>query len=221
MKRALFCFVALWSLVACRPNDYTPTDFGYNYLPLELGAYAVYDVDSIVYDEFTGDSTKYQYEIKSEVVEVYDDLSGRPTYRFEVAKRTGDTAEFQTYRSFTMLVDGVRAELNDNNRITVPLIFPPTTGERWNGNAFNGFEEQTYWYDYTHRSEEIGPLTFDSTLRVIHRLDTLNFIRKRFSESRYAKHAGLVYHERMNIKTNINGDSGLHWIQTVKDVHRP
>lgn len=210
--------LALCSFSACKKNPPVEVDFGYNYLPLEIGQWVEYDVDSIVYDEFAQTVTNYPFVLRETVVETFEDAEGRTAYRVERATRMLDSAEFVVRGSYAVLVDGVRAERLDNNTRIVPLIFPPKDGADWNGNAFNTKGEELFEYDYVDQPETIGSLALDSTLRVIHRNDTDNFVVKTYQEERYARNIGLVYREFLDLETQISGDSGLHWIQVLRDM---
>lgn len=209
--------LALALLSACKDDPPIKTDFGYNYQPLSVGQWVEYDVDSIVYDDFAQTVTTYAFFVRETVVETFEDAEGRTSYRVERSKREAETDEWKVYQSYALVLDGIRLERVDNNLRTVPLIFPPEAGEDWNGNAFNTLDEESYTYDYVDRKVNFGPMTLDSTLRVIQNNDTDNFVLKTYTEERYARDVGLVYKEFLDLEIQISGDSGLHWIQVVRD----
>ena len=205
-------------LGSCKRNDQTePVDFGYDYLPLLRGAWIEYDVDSIVYDEFNARVDTFSFIQLDECVEAYKDLEGRTTFRFDRYKRTSDTGAMQYVATYTRLIQGVRAELFENNLRTVPLVFPPKAGEDWNANAFNALGAQDYSYDYVDQIDTFGSVPFENTLRVIQLNDTDNFIIKQFAEERYTRGVGLVYKRWFDIETQFGIDSGLQWVQQIRD----
>jgi len=52
-------------LVSCNEDPaFVEPDAGYDHYPLNQGAYIIYDVDSIVYNDFTGNTEEYNYQIK-------------------------------------------------------------------------------------------------------------------------------------------------------------
>jgi len=206
------------ALSSCKRNDQVdPVDFGYDYLPLLRGSWIEYDVDSIVYDEFNARVDTFSFIQRDECVEAYKDLEGRTTFRFERFKRTSDTGAMKYVATYTRLIQGVRAELFENNVRTVPLVFPPKEGEDWDANAFNALGAQDYSYDYVDKTDTFNFVPFDNTLRVIQLNDTDNFIIKQFAEERYTRGVGLVYKRWFDIETQFGIDSGLQWVQQIRD----
>ena len=216
--RAILLLLTVFATSSCKRDDQVdPVDFGYDYMPLLRGSWIEYDVDSIVYDEFNARVDTFSFIQRDECVEAYKDLEGRTTFRFERFKRYSDTASMQFVTTYTRLVQGVRAELFENNVRTVPLVFPPKDGEDWDVNAFNALGSQEYSYDYVGRTDTLGGTLFDNTLRVIQQNDTDNFIIKQFAEERYTRNVGLVYKRWFDIETQFGIDSGLQWVQTIRN----
>jgi hypothetical protein len=199
--------------VGCKDNPTETTDFHFDYLPLILGSSITYSVDSIVYNDFDQSVVKYQFTLKETVAEVFNDASGRITYRIEQSKRESDTLNYRVSGSYAVLIDGLKAERTQNNLRTIPLIFPPAKGETWDGNATNTRSTEDYRFTTTHQPYSIGASSFDSTLHIVQIEDTTNFINKRFAEERYAKGVGLIELQTRHIETKLNGDSGLVWVQ--------
>lgn len=218
--KTISCFLLVFALclaaISCKDDREKPDiDFGYNYMPLAEGAWIEYTVDSIVSDEFLQTTTTYSFTLRETVAEKYEDAEGRTIFRIERSKRTSDTSAFEVVGSYALLHDGIRVERVDENLRVVPLIFPPKSGEDWNGNAFNTKGEQQFEYDYVDRAGTYNGLALDSTLRVIQWNDTSNFVIKQYSEERYARNIGLIYREYIDIETQFSVDSGLHWIQVI------
>lgn len=215
MSRGFIAFGLVVALLAvgCKDNPTEATDFHFDYLPLMLGSNITYQVDSIVYNDFDQSIVKYQFILMETVTEVYEDAAGRLTYRIEQSKRESDTVDFRVAGSYAVLVDGLKAERIKNNLRTVPLIFPPSKNESWDGNATNTLGSEDYRFNSTHQPYTLGGISFDSTVHIIQIGDTANLINKRFSEERYAKGYGLIEVRTRHIETKLNGDSGLVWIQ--------
>ena len=81
-------------LGACNKDQIAPPDLGYDYVPLEVGAWYEYKVDSVVFDEFNNRVDSFELELRDEIVEVFDDLDGRDAYRIERFKRPVDSTQF-------------------------------------------------------------------------------------------------------------------------------
>ncbi|MEZ4721661.1 MAG: hypothetical protein R2813_07295 [Flavobacteriales bacterium] len=204
--------------MSCKePQSIESIDFAYSYLPLNVGSYIDYSVDSVVYNDFDQTVTTHRFILRETVAEIFEDATGRQAFRIERSKKHPDSLYFEVSNSYSVVLDKVRAERTIDNRHQMILKFPPKTGESWDGNVFNADDEQDFEYAYVHRPESIGVFTFDSTLRVIQENDTDNFVIKAFSEERYSTGIGLVYKEFLHIETNFDIDSGLHWTQTILD----
>ncbi|NQV52097.1 MAG: hypothetical protein HQ500_02890 [Flavobacteriales bacterium] len=203
-------------MLACgKDKDQAKIDFGYAYYPLVIGNSVEYKVDSVVYNEFTATVDSFSFLMREECVETFTDLEGRTAYRFERYVQKDDTSDFAFRTSFYVVTDGVRTEKVENNQREVVMVYPPKNGEDWDANAFSAADQVDYEFEAVHQALQLGSLSFDSALRVIQLNDTDNFITKRFSEERYAKHVGLVEKRYYHIETQFEVDSGLYWIQTV------
>lgn len=207
-------------LASCKgsdPQDTPIVNFGYNYLPLEVGEWIEYKVDSTAFDEFNQTVETFNFFQREEVVETYQDLEGRDVFRIELFRKSSQSDAYQIQRTFEVLVYGQRAERKDAGVRVVPLVFPTKEGADWDGNAFNTKAAESFEYDYVDNSATFNGNSFDSTLRVLKTVDTNNFVIKEFAEERYARNVGLIYQEELLIETQFGVDSGLHVIRTIFD----
>ena len=217
MKQVGLVLLTLVVVIGCKkPKDKT-IDFGYNYLPLSVGAEHVYKVDSTVFNDFTGSDSTYTYRQREVIRETYTDAEGRTNYRVEVAKQIGDTGDWNIVRSYAWWKGPEAAQRLDNNVRVVPLVFPVSKANIWDGNAFNKWPEADYRYDYVDRSETINGIVFDSVARVIQVVDTNNLVVKQYKEERYARNLGMVYQEFLHTVRKTGGDSGLHMVIQLEE----
>lgn len=216
-KFKLSYLITMIVLAACGDDPVTESkDFGYDYQPLSVGSWIEYDVDSIHLNSFTVTADTYSFVMRDEIVEAMEDLEGRTAFRVRRTYTNADTADLFR-KNYTRLITGVRAEVLEENIRSVNLTFPPVNGETWDANGFNTRDEQTYLYEYVDRSDQIMDQSFERTLRVIQENDTDNFVIRRFSEERYGRGVGLIFKEYFQVETQFDIDSGLHWIQTIRD----
>ncbi len=139
MRRFSLLILVILGLVGCKDDPPNEIDFGYNYLPLEIGNWVEYDVDSIVFDAFTEQVDTYNFRLRDIIAETFEDLDSRDVYRVEQSYVGGlESDPTYTFRkTYSLVVNGVRAERLDDNLKTVILVFPPRQGATWDGNAFN------------------------------------------------------------------------------------
>ncbi|MEX2596828.1 MAG: hypothetical protein WEC59_07850 [Salibacteraceae bacterium] len=214
-------FLILGTLMSCeKPKEPESIDFGYDYLPLEIGNWIEYEVDSIVFNEFTNSTDTFKFKLRESCEQIITDLEGRTVYRFERSKRSLDSSDYIFQYSYVVLIDELRAEKVVDNIKTTILTFPPNEESEWDANAFNAMPEHSFYFKDVGDPFFVDELLFNETLLVIQDDDTTNFIFKSFSQERYAKDVGLIFKEYFDIETQLEIDSGLHWIQKLSDYKR-
>ena len=201
----------------------TAIDLGYAYFPDQAGKYVIYDVDSIVYDDFQHDTDIYKFLIKEKTESIYTDNSGRPTLRIERYKKTYDpnksydSIPWKLKDVWCANLTGSSAEKVEENIRYVKLIFPIEKNKTWNGNSFNILSEWEYKYTDINMPKAYGVLNFDSTLLVMQK-NYQDLIQKHYYTEVYAKNVGMIYKEVFDVHSGtINSlpvenriESGLH-----------
>lgn len=177
----------------------TPPDLGYAYFPLNLGSWIIYDVDSIVHDDYKDSVLTYSYQVKELVESNYTDNSGKEIYRIERYKRSTPSSDWIISDVWAATRNASRAEKFEENTWYVKLIFPIKENAKWNGNAFNSQETMEYNYTEINVSDSVNGHNFDSTLSVLQN-DESNAILKLYAEERFAKNVGMIYKEYVNLK---------------------
>ncbi len=134
----LGCFLAT-TIIACKEEtDQINIDFGYEYFPLEIGKYWVYQLDSIVYDPVAGGTATDSSTLflKEEITVTFTDNSGDTWYKLErFTRRT--PAEPWTVKDVVAMRRTERQALRlESNLEFVKMIFPLKKGTTWDGNQF-------------------------------------------------------------------------------------
>ena len=62
------------------PEPIETIDFAYSYLPLKVGSYVEYSVDSTVYNDFDKSVISYKFTLRETIVERFEDATGNATY---------------------------------------------------------------------------------------------------------------------------------------------
>lgn len=205
MKKLFSLLVVSFLWLSCSKDDvaYVP-DEGYNYFPFEAGSYVIYDVDSIVHNAFTSTADTFRYQVKEYYESIYRDNTGQNTMRIERYKRDyNDTIPYSSVP--WTLVDvwnanrsTTAAEKTEENIKYVKLVFPIEEDKAWNGNAYNTLGEQNYLYTAINTFRTIGNIRFDSTL-FVEQVNTENLIEKKYYVEIYAKNAGMIYKEIIDV----------------------
>ncbi len=193
----LVCAAAFLFFHGCKKDGPATNDPGYSYFPEAVGHYCIYEVDSTVYDAFTGDTFSYRYQVKEVIESFFTDNEGRQAMRVERYKRpyidsiAYDSLPWTISRVWTFVRTNARAEKVEENQRFIRLSFVPRVGKTWNGNAFNTIGEWEYKYLEVDEPYMINSASFDSTLLVEQKLDTNKLYWKWYRE-RYARHAGMI-----------------------------
>jgi hypothetical protein len=204
-------YILLFS--SCRRDSEIPSpDFGYNYFPIDIGRYVIYQVDSIAYDDkiHLPDTTRYQ--LMEKITSVFQDNSGRPTLRIERYKKFYNPTI--PYDSLPWTLTDVwfanrtttTAEKVEENIRYIKLVFPVKQGRQWNGNSYNTLGQKDYEMISVNQSGSINSITFDSVLTV-KQFQQIDFIQYRYELEKYAKNVGLIYKERDSIYTGGTADT--------------
>lgn len=176
---------------ACDRNEFTPADNGFDYAPVQVGNYSVYDVTEIIYSEVAEPETLH-YELRTHVVDSFPSSSGEITYVVNRFRRNTGSADWTVLESWSMRKNDIEFVVGEGNESFVKLVFPPRTGNEWDGNAFNASAEDLYTITEMDESKTIGELTFEKTLTVNQENNDDPIVYYDFREEQYARGVGLV-----------------------------
>jgi hypothetical protein len=200
----------VFGFLSCKKQTNPPVDVGYDYAPTTIGNYVVYDVDSIVYDDFTHDTLEFKYRIKEKLAENITDNQGRPAIKLiRYIKYYNATI---SYDAMNWVIKDVWNYTKTNTTLEVveedvrftKLAFPVNESAIWNGNANNTLGELDYKYSYINHAETINGQAFDNVLYVEQKDDKgKNAIHRQLYIEKYAKNIGLVYREIKDLEAVI------------------
>ena len=221
--RATILAVITLLLVSCekQTENYT-ADKAADYLPLTVGKYRIYKLDSTVVVNFGNSLEVHSYQEK-QVVDAAITENGRTGYRILVYHRdAAGTEPWKAGGSFFASADN-NVEVTENNLRFIKLANPLRTDVIWKGNAylaqdpysalyeFNNDNDMSAWiYTYTGVGESlsVNGNSYDDVVTVKAIDETLNFpvastqqyAYKNYSLEQYAKGVGLVYQEMVMLE---------------------
>lgn len=223
MKHIILIFAGLFFLISCEETtENLDIDYGYDYYPVEIGKYIIYDVDSITYDPSVSATLidTIHYQAKEEIVNTTLDNEGRTVYVIHYFTRNDATEDWKFENLYTTVVTAQWAERTEENLRFVKLLFPQKVADTWDGNRY--FVEENILVTVRGETLElfknwnsaiidkgnsttIGALTFSDVLTVRH-ADDENLIEKRFVEEKYARTVGLIEKTVMILDTQCGGN---------------
>ncbi len=207
-KYILILFV-LVTIASCKKNKVElPPDVGYDYAPTAIGKYVIYDIDSVVFDEFVGGS--YKYRIKEKLEENIIDAQGRPAIKLiRYFKKFDSLVSYDNIAwtlkdVWTCIKTQTTYEVVEEDIRFSKLIFPITIDKTWNGNAYNTLTPWDYKILNTDNAETINSTAFDNVLTIEQKDDKLkNIIHREYYIEKYAKGVGLIYREIKDLHAEI------------------
>jgi hypothetical protein len=149
MKKLLFAFsFCCLFITSCKKDEPVYVDAGYDYFPVKIGHTLIYDVDSIVYDDFFVPTRidTFRFQIREVIESQFTDNSGKPALRIERFKRTNDTLNWNIANVWVANLTATTAERVENNTRYLKLVFAARAGRTWDGNTYNTDDEQIYEY---------------------------------------------------------------------------
>lgn len=207
----LFVFSAFATLVSCGDDEVLPSTAtaGYSYFPLQQSSWIIYDVDSIVHldndDAFGQDTSieRYDFQLREVIDSAFIDGEQDTAWRVSRYKRLDDTQPWEFQNVWVAKRTTMNAQRVENNIRFVKLSFPPNLRVTWNGNAFNYFPEEEYYYDNIHVPLQLQGLSFDSTLTVIQN-DFQSNVNRIVKKEKYAAGVGLIEKDLDSLRLSIN-----------------
>lgn len=222
MKKILTCFGAIFimlgalQLQSCK-NEIEEIDSvsNFDYFPMEVGHWVVYDIDSVIYSKFieNGKATR-RCQLKEVYTDFFTDNEGRPAVRIERYIRHNPATNWDDIvpSVWYAVRDSQRAERIEGDLRFMKLVFPMYTNRTWAGNAYldTGSPDLSTYANWQYRYEAVdapysvadtalnGQLfshAFDSTATVLQQ-DNSNLVDKVYSNEVYAMNIGLIYKEQ-------------------------
>lgn len=202
-------------------------EMGFEYYPLEVGQYHIYEVDSTTYNpEGSGiEQLSSKTFVKEEIIDFSIDNVGDTIYVIERYEKKDLAAEWEIRDVWSTKVYDNRAEKTEENLKLIKMIFPLQEGLDFSatlfiddntsilvaGETIDAFKNWNSEIQQVGVAESIGTYSFDE-VTTINYADDENLIEKRFAQSKFAKGVGLVYSEEWILDTQCLADcEGQSW----------
>jgi hypothetical protein len=204
MRKALLLLVVLATFVAACDNKYKDPDpqaMGYDYFPIEVGDYRVYDVMDIRFRDNRGDTSRFQ--LRERVDTSFVDQTGQLVYKIVRSTRPNDRSAWVDDSVMVVAKTERMVLLTKDNTKYVKMVFPVNGNKKWEMDAYNSrvvvdsvarlyvIKEQ-YFYDNVGQPFIIKDAEFANTVTV----KPVGFIEMGRVDDRrevYSNGIGLVY----------------------------
>jgi hypothetical protein len=197
-KHITILAIASIAFSACDDDDTQPAD-PYQYYPLTIGHYLVYEVNQEVYSTGQAAPVVTKWQERDEVDRIASDSAGIVTYIIARSTRNSSTDYWQKVKEFAVHKYPDKLLTNVDNQPFLSLTFPINSRITWNGNSYNNLDEQDSYYEPGFRSVKIGEQSFDNVLTVIERKDT-SIINRYVTIKQYGPGVGLISDDQTNFE---------------------
>jgi hypothetical protein len=219
--------VLMFSLASCYENTepFDPSKLGFEYFPLELGNYWIYQIDSVKYQSDGQIIDSSLAFIKEEVVEILLDINQDTIYRIERFHRASDSTEWKIIDVWAAQKSQTQAIRIEENLKFIKLVFPAVQFSSWDGNIFfdediliqSGGEFLQVYKNWNYQIASVGVSEIiDSTeysdVLIVEQADYETVLERRFAIEKYEKGIGLLYKEMLILDTQCIADcEGMTW----------
>lgn len=219
----MFKYVILFSIISlvgfsCSDSkkDDESVDLGYEYFPTQTGATWIYAVDSLVYDDNSGQTTidTFRFQYKEQLVATFTDITGDTGQIINRFFRMNDSASWILLNQSTQLRTALNAQRVQENVRYVKLVFPLERSKKWNGNMYNALGTESYSVSYLNQPTTAGTSTYPLTTKIMQR-NEVNAIEEIVRYEIYARNIGLVYALSDSINTQLSGSRGYRYRFTL------
>ncbi|MFT5821205.1 MAG: hypothetical protein ACI8ZM_002454 [Crocinitomix sp.] len=205
-KGIIICFV-LTSLFACKKDPVDNSiNYGYEYFPIEIGHYTVYDVVDIFHDleiETAHDTNRFQ--IKELIAEVLVDGEGDTIQKLKRYIRADETEPWTIQDIWTQKRTASTGEVVDENDRQIKMVFAIAYNRTWDCNALNNEPSLECYYENIYEPYTVSGVTYDSTV-IVEKENFTSFIDFKRNYTVYARNVGRIKSVFKNLEID-NSDS--------------
>ena len=196
LYRFLSVFIIITLFQSCNDDSTDPVN-SYDYFPLAIGHYMIYDVEETTYSSGQQKPVLRNYQEKDEISRATVNANGGSTYIVSRSTRNTTSDYWQKVKEYSIEQFPDKLIFNIDNQSTLPLVFPVDSKITWNGNMYNTLDAQDYHYEDINQPYQISStLSFDKTLTLVERRDTTSVIDYDLGLKRFAVGVGLIYDEQ-------------------------
>ena len=235
MRKFIWISIYLLVLIGCSKDSPSTLDLkeASEYYPLKLGAWYIYDVDSISYNDFNESIDSLTYQVKEELTDTFYDLEGSLSYEITRSKRFGndsvdvESVPWKVSDIWWVKNRGGSIERTEENNRYITLSNPISEGKTWKGNAYNTMSALNWDFAYKNIADTFGQ--YSNTVTVIQEDFDTNVDSVYFREV-FAKEIGLVSRSRTDLYSNNSlpfihmidkAEKGFQYHQTLNSYYIP
>jgi len=234
-KHSLIVFIVL-SIYSCdkTTTEEFQSDSLNDYIPLAVGKYITYRIDSTVFTNFGRTTEIHKYQVKHIIDAQISDNLGRPSYRvFRYLNDSVASKPWLPAGTYFITPLATQTEVIEDNLRFIKLHLPVKNGYTWKGNKYipvnaygslynfsndDSMEDWDFEYDGESSSFSYGGKNYSGVYSIEEQDEAYNvpitdpngYATKTRSVEKYSKNIGLVYreYEMWEYQPNPGGSGG-------------
>jgi hypothetical protein len=170
-----------------------PENLGYDYFPLFVGKYKIYQAQAIHYN-LDGTTDTLEYQLK-EVIADSSTIGNEISYRLNRYHRDNEDQPWTIDSVWSARRNTYQAIMVEHNVPIIKLSFPIKEDKRWDGNAMNTKEFDEFKMINVGESYMLDGTEYVNSLEMFKEdlLDPLQITRDNYHLEVFSKGIGLVY----------------------------
>ncbi|MCZ6899744.1 MAG: hypothetical protein O7F74_05870 [Bacteroidetes bacterium] len=168
------------------------TRVGFDFVPLQVGDFRVYQVEEITKTVLLGFDTA-RFQLKESLVDSFPGQGGDIIYLLHRSKRLSANDAWELDSVWTARRNQTQAVTVESNVPFIKMVFPIDENKIWDGNKLNSADNDAYEMRNLFASFDTGLTIFEETLTVIQneKLDSIDILD--FRKEIYGLNIGLIY----------------------------
>jgi hypothetical protein len=196
MKRLKLLIATFGLFVGCE-KDTSLLISDYEYFPIAIGQYQIYEVNESLYD-ISNEPIQSKYFLKERISESYENPALEKIYKIERFKKQKLDQSWKIDSVWTTQLMKNKAVRTENNVPFVKMYFPIQTAQLWNKNELNTNQVQKISYQDKGKTYEIDTKVYTNTITVMIKNDS-SLLSKNINFEIYAPSFGMIYKENTHL----------------------
>jgi len=172
---------------------------------LDMGSYRIYHVIDTTFN--TSGPVVDEYYKKDELIGTSTDLLGREIYLIQSSRANVGSFEFVPEKVWTLYIpedrdSGLFIERQEDNIRKLDMKYPVARGEIWDANQYNTLKETRYQYLSTDTTVSVAAGSFDQSIFILEKLDTVSVITRTEAYTAYKPGIGHIFRYDKTIITD-------------------
>lgn len=150
-RLSFLAITASITLFSCNEKEELTSEALSDYMPMVVGKYITYRIDSLVFTNFGRTTEIHKYQVRHQVDAQILDNQGRPSYRiYRFIRDTAGTLPWQPAGSYFITPLADQIELIEDNLRFIKLHLPLSDGFSWKGNRYMPVDPYGPLYNFSN-----------------------------------------------------------------------